>query len=284
MLILIDAEMQWLAELAGKMGRPAVFTDVAIQLCLSVKVLFKLPLRQAVGMVRALLKLAGLDWPVPDYTTLCRRQKTLAVQIPYRRVDGPLSLLVDSTGIKFLGDGEWHARKHGPSRRRQWRKVHLAMDTATSDIRAVEFTSSREGDSPTLPDLLDQIPDDEQIGSVTADGAYDTRRCHTAILDRNATAIIPIRKNGRLWREDCPAAAARNTILRDVRQEGRAGWKRRSGYHARSRAEAKMRCLKAFGERIAARDPDRQTAEIHIRVALINRFNALGTAEVVRVA
>jgi len=160
----------------------------------------------------------------------------------------------------------------------------LAMDTATSDIRAVELISSREGDRPTLPDLLDQSPDDERIGSVTADRAYDTRRCHTAIPDRNATAITPIRKNGRLWREDCPAAAARNTILRDVRQKGRAGWKRRSGDHAKSRAEAKMRCLKAFGERIAARDPDRQNAEIHIRVALINRFNALGTAEVVRVA
>jgi IS5 family transposase len=253
-------------------------------LCLSVKVLFKLPLRQAVGMVRALLKLAGLDRPVPDDSTLCRRQKTLAVQIPYRRSDGLLDLLVDSTGIKFLGDGEWHARKHGPSRRRQWRKVHLAMDTATSDIRAVEFTSSREGDSPTLPALLNQIPEDEQIGSVTADGAYDTRRCHTAILEHKATAIIPIRKNGRVWREDCPAAVARNAILCDVREEGRAGWKRRNGYHVRSRAEAKMRCLKAFGDRIAARDPDRQTAEIQIRVALINRFNALGTADVVRVA
>lgn len=283
-LILIDPEMDWLAEPVGKMGRPAVFSDAAIQLCLSIKVLFKLPLQQAVGMVPALLKLAGLDWPVPDYTTLCRRQKTLAVQIPYRRADGPLNLLVDSTGIKFLGDGEWHARKHGPSRRRQWRKVHLAMDTATSDIRAVEFTSSREGDSPTLPALLDQIPEDEQIGSVTADGAYDTRRCHTAILEHEAKAIIPIRKNGRLWREDCPAAVARNAILRDVREEGRAGWKRRNGYHVRSRAEAKMRCLKAFGERIAARDPDRQTAEIHIRVALTNRFNALGTADVVRLA
>ena len=196
----------------------------------------------------------------------------------------PQNIDFRNNAIKFLGDGEWQARKHGPSRRRQWRKVHLAMDTATSDIRAVEFTSSREGDSPTLPALLDQIPEGEQIGSVTADGAYDTRRCHTAILEHEATAIIPIRKNGRLWREDCPAAVARNAILRDVREEGRAAWKRRNGYHIRSRAEAKMRCLKAFGERIAARDPDRQTAEIHIRVALMNRFNALGTADVVRVA
>ncbi|MFN3578118.1 MAG: IS5 family transposase [Tabrizicola sp.] len=284
LLILIDPEMLWLAEPAGKMGRPAVFSDVAIQLCLSLKVLFRLPLRQTVGMVRALLKLAGLDWPAPDDTTLCRRQKTLAVQIPHRRADGPLNLLLDSTGIKFPGEGEWHARKHGPARRRQWRKVHLAMDRATSDIRAVEFTSSREGDSPTLPALLDQTPEDEQTGSVTAGGACDTRRCHTAILEHGATAIIPIRKNGRLWREDSPAAVARNAILRAVREEGRAAWKRRNGDHVRSRAEAKMRCLKAFGDRIAARDPDRQTAEIHIRVALMNRLNALDTADVVRCA
>ncbi len=235
-------------------------------------------------MVASLLRMAGLDWPVPDYSTLCRRQKTLAVQIPYRRASGPLNLLVDSTGIKFLGDGEWQARKHGPQGRRQWRKIHLAMDTATSDIRAVEFTPSRDGDSPVLPDLLDQIPEDEPISTVTADGAYDTRRCHTAIIERQATAIIPLRKNGRPWKEDGPAAAARNDIFRATRHFGRAFWKRWTGYHLRSRVEAKMRCLKAFGERIAARDPDRQTAEVHIRIALMNRFSALGTAEIVRVA
>ena len=100
-----------------------------------------------------------------------RRQKSLAVQIPYRRADGPLDLLVDRTGIKFLGDGEWRARKHGPQGRCRWREVHLAMDTATSDIHAVEFTPSREGDSPVLPELLDQTPTDEPIGTVTADGA-----------------------------------------------------------------------------------------------------------------
>ena len=246
--------------------------------------LFKLPLRQTAGMVASLLKLAGLDWPVPDLSTLCRRQKNLAVQVSYRGADGPLNLLVDSTGIKFLNDGEWQAREHGVRGRRQWRKVHLAMDPATSDIHAVEFTPSRDGDSPVLPDLLGQVPEGEQIGTMTADGAYDTRCCHTAIFAREATPIIPIRKNGRLWKDDCPAARARNETLRATRHYGRAFWKRWTGYHARSRIEAKMRCLKSFGERIMARDPDRQTAEIHIRIALTNRFNALGTAEIARVA
>ena len=284
LLIWLDKEMAWLAPPDGSPGRPSVFSDAAIQFCLTIKVLFKLPLRQTTGMVASLLKLADLDWAVPDYTTLCRRQKTLAVQIPYRRAGGPLNLLVDSTGIKFLGDGEWQARKHGIQDRRQWRKVHLAMDTATSDIRAVEFTPSSDGDSPVLPELLDQIHEGEEIGTVTADGAYDTRRCHTAIIDRQATPIIPIRKNGRPWKEDCPAAIARNETLRATRHYGRAFWKRWTGYHVRSRIEAKMRCLKAFGERIAARHPDSQTAEIQIRVALINRFSALGTAEIIRMA
>ncbi len=157
------------------------------------------------------------------------------------------------------------------------------MDTATSDIGAVEFTPSREGDSPVLPDLLGQIPEGEAIGTVTGDGAYDTRRCHTAIVERQAVAIIPTRKNGRPWKEDCPAARVRNETLRATRYYGKAFWKPWTGYHARSRIEAKMRCLKAFGERIAARDPDSQTAEIQIRIALINRFSALGTAEIARV-
>ena len=96
MLIWIDEDMAWLAPHEGCPGRPPVFSDAAIQFCLSVKVLFKLPLRQTAGMVASLLRLAGLDWPVPDFSTLCRRQRTLAVQIPYRRIDRPLNLLVPS--------------------------------------------------------------------------------------------------------------------------------------------------------------------------------------------
>ena len=194
LLIWLDKEMACLAPHGGRPGRPVLFSDAAMQFCLTIKVLFKLPLRQTTGMATSLLKLADLELAVFDYTTLCRRQKTLAVQILYRRADGPLNLQVDSTGIKFLGDGEWQARKHGVQGRCQWRTVHLAMDTATSDIRAVEFTSSSNGDSPVLPDLPDQFPEAEDIGTVTADGADDTRRCHAAVIDRDATAIIPFRK------------------------------------------------------------------------------------------
>lgn len=123
-----DPEMQWLSAPCGRPGRPARFSDSAIELCLTLKVLFNLPLRQATGLVASLLKLADLDWPVPDYTTLCRRQKTLPVALGGRPSSGGLHLLVDSTGIKIMGEGEWKTRKHGASYRRQWRKVHIGID------------------------------------------------------------------------------------------------------------------------------------------------------------
>ena len=103
-------------------------------------------------------------------------------------------------------------------------------------------------------------PEDQEIATVTGDGAFDTRRCHTAILARSGAAIIPTRQNGRFWREDCPAARVRNDILRATRLLGRAIWKNGSGHHVRRRIEAKIRGLRSFGERIASRDPDRLTA------------------------
>jgi transposase len=193
--IWFDPEMSWDALPTGRRGRQQTYSDAAIQTCLTMKVLFGLALRQTTGFVESLLHLVGLDWTVPNFSTLSRRQKTLAVNIPYRGSKGPLHLLIDSTGIKVEGEGEWHARKHGGSKRRVWRKIHLGIDEETLEIRAVEVTGNYIGDAPVLPDLLNQIPADEQIGSVTADGAYDTRKCHDAIADRGAHAVIPPRKN-----------------------------------------------------------------------------------------
>ena len=247
LLIWFDPETEWLAVPSGRRGRPATFSDAAIQTCLTLKVLFGLPLRQTAGLVASLLKLAGLDWPVPDFSTLCRRQKTLTVATPYRPSSGALHLLIDSTGIKAMGEGEWTTRKHGASRPRQWRKVHFGIDAATMEVRAVEITGSRVGDAPMLPELLAQIPPEEPIGTVTADGAYDTRACHSAIAARQACAVIPTRRNGRPWKETTPGAQARNETLRATRRFGRSTWRKWSRYHRRSRVEAKMRCLRLQG-------------------------------------
>lgn len=147
-----------------------------------------------------------------------------------------------------------------------------------------------------LPELLDQIPEREEIGTVTADGAYDTRRYHTAIhcpavhfhmheRDRpSGNRHNPEPQERAALEGGLSGGSGQNETLRTTRHYGKVFWKRWTGYHARSRIEVTMRCLKVFGERIAARDPDRQTAEIHIRIALVNRFNALGTPEIVRIS
>ena len=282
--IWFDPEMHWLSVPCGRPGRPMRFSDSAIELCLTLKTLFNLPLRQVTGLVASLIKMAGLDWPVPDYTTLCRRQKTLKVNLGGRASSGGLHLLVDSTGIKMTGEGEWKTRKHGASYRRQWRKVHLGIDAGTLDIRAIEVTTNAIGDAPTLPVLLAQIPGDERILSVGGDGAYDTRDCHAAIAGRGADAVIPVRRNGQPWIKDGPGVDARNEALRATRRLGRAIWKKWSGYHRRSLAETKMHCFKLLGQRVVARTFDRQITELKVRAAILNRFSEIGTPVTVRIA
>ncbi|MBN2906302.1 MAG: IS5 family transposase [Rhodobacteraceae bacterium] len=274
--IWFDPEMTWEARPTGKRGRQPTYSDAAIQTCLTMNVLFGMALRQTTGFVESLLQLSGLNWSVPDFSTLSRRQKTLNVNIPYRGSEGPLHLLIDSTGIKVEGEGEWNARKHGGAKRRVWRKIHLGIDEKTLEIQAVEFTSSDIGDAPMLPELLDQIPPDQEIGRVTADGAYDTRNCHNAIADRGAAAVIPPRKNAKFWKSDSAGAIARNEALRASKRLGRKIWWKWSGYHRRSRAETKMHCVKLLGQRLMAREPDRQVAELQVRVAVMNGFTALG--------
>ncbi len=274
--IWFDPEMIWEAKPTGKRGRQPSYSAAAIQACLTMKVLFGMALRQTTGFVESLLRLIGLDWEVSDFSTLSRRQKTLKVNIPYRCSQGALHLLIDSTGIKVEGEGEWNARKHGGPKRRVWRKVHLGIDEQTLEIRAVEVTSSDVGDAPMLPELLSQIPADQEIASVTADGAYDTRKCHDAIAERGAAAVIPPRKNAKPWKAITAGAAARNEALRASKHLGRALWRRWSGYHRRSRAETKMHCVKLLGQRLMARDFDRQVAEFQVRVAVLNGYTALG--------
>jgi hypothetical protein len=147
------------------------------------------------------LCLAGLDWSVPDFSIVCRRQKTPRVQLPCRASTTALDLLVDSTGIKFLGEGECKRKKHGAEYRRQWRKVHLGIDAHTLEIGAIEATDNSvedgAGGAPMLSELLAQIPPDEALASVSADGAYDTKACHVAIAQRGAQVGTPPRKNGK---------------------------------------------------------------------------------------
>jgi hypothetical protein len=278
-------DLAWHApEGMGKRGRPRVFSDAAIQCVLTLKVLFQLALRAAQGLVGSLIRLTGLDWPVPHYSTLSRRQRDLRVAIPCRPRGEPLHLVVDSTGVKVLGEGEWKVRRHGADRRRVWRKVHLAVDAESHEIRAVEMTDHRHGDAEILPDLLAQIPEGEGIASVTGDGAYDTRAVYEAAAARNAALLVPPRRNGKPWKMQTTGADERNETLRAVRHLGRRLWKRWSSYHRRSLAETAMARLKRLGERLAAHDPARQVAEVQIRCAILNTYNRLGMPDTVALA
>ena len=187
--------MNWEGLPTRRRGRRQSDSDAAIQTCLTLKVLFGFALRQTTGFVESLLPLAGLAWSVLDFSTLSRRQEILTVDIAYRGLNGPLPLLIDRTGIKVEGEGEWHRRKHGGSKRRLWRKLPIGIDAGSLKIRAVGMTGNEIGDAPVLPALLEQIPEDEDIASVTADGAYDTRRSYETIASRSAQAVIPPRKN-----------------------------------------------------------------------------------------
>ena len=157
--------MIWEAAPTGKRGRQPDYSDAAIQTCLTMKVLFGMALRQTTGFVESLLRLIDLDWAVPNFSTLSRRQKTLKVNIPFRGAPGPLHLLIDSTGIQVEGEGDWNARKHGGSKRRVWRKIHIAIDEKTLEIWAAEFTNSDLGDAPMLLERLDKIPPDQETAS-----------------------------------------------------------------------------------------------------------------------
>lgn len=185
--IWFDPKTQWYAQSQGKHGRNQTYSDTTIQCCLMIKSLFRLSLCMVTGFVQSLIHLCRLDWIPPDYSTICRRQKHIDIQISYEKSCNGLHLLVDPTG---LGEGEWKRKKHQPEYRHQWRKLHIGIDAKTLQIRAVQLTTNNVSDSQVFGDLLDQILQDEQIDSVYTDGAYDSKQCRQVIADRQEHAVI----------------------------------------------------------------------------------------------
>ena len=273
----------WYASTTGtqpKRGAPFTYSDVAIQCGLVIREVFHLPLRATEGFMNSLTQMMGISLKIPDYTTFCRRQSSLDVVIPRRKPKKPIHVVVDSTGLKVYGDGEWKVRKHGISKRRTWRKLHLAVDAETQDVIAVELTSNSVGDSEVFPDLLEQIDPETQIETVSADGAYDTDECHNAITAREATAIIPPREGAVEWDENHP----RTQLVRLCEELGKTEWKKQSSYHRRSLAETAMFRLKCiFGAEMKNRNFDNQVTESYCRIVAMNKMTFLGMPESVLV-
>ena len=173
-------------------GRPQAYCDAVIQMLLALKSVYRLPLRALQGFAMSLRRLALPALPVPNYSTLSRRAKALRVTLPVLRKAGEaVHLLVDNTGLKLFGEGEWKVRKHGYAKRRSWRKVHLGMDAGTGQVCAVLMTHKDVMDASVLPELLAQIPPETKIEVVIGDGAYDTKAARAAIAGRGALAVIP---------------------------------------------------------------------------------------------
>jgi IS5 family transposase len=264
----------------GKRGRPRDYTDAAIMTMATLQEVYHLPLRQTEGLTISIVELLKLELPVPDHSTLCRRRVGLEIELPRTRRDEPLHVVVDSTGFKVFGEGEWKVRQHGYNYRRTWRKLHVGINEACGEIVASVVTTSNYNDSEVLSDLLDQV--EEKIEQVSGDGAYDKRNCYETIRDRQAEAAIPPQRNAKIWRHGNTKGEplARDENLRRIRAVGRAAWKKESGYHRRSLAETAIFRLKViFGDRVLARSFAGGAAELLVRCAALNRMTQLGMPE-----
>jgi hypothetical protein len=270
---------------ARKRGRPCIYADAAVQMLLGLKQVFRLPLRALQGFAQSQRDLAFSGLPVPNYTALSRRAQKLEVVLTAPRSDEPLHLVIDSTGPKLCGEGEWKVRKNGYSKRRTWRNVHLAMDPKTGQICAALMTHQDVDDASVPPDLLDQIPADVPVEIVGGDGAYDTKLGHAVIAARGAQPSIPPREGAMPWPENTPGAGWRNEAIAAIAKGGRSKWKKCSGYHRRSLVENLMYRLKTLtGNRLWTRRIGSQATKVAIRVDVLNRMTPLARPQSVRIA
>jgi len=264
----------WLVpDLSGKPGASPYYSDLAILTMATVKAVYRLAGRQCQGFLASIFALMGIALSVPDHSTLSRRLSKLDVVLPLLPKEGARHVVVDSTGVKVYGEGEWKTRQHGMSKRRTWRKLHLGVDEATGEILAAVVTTNDVHDGEVLNDLLEAIEGD--IEQVSTDGAYDHRHCYDEIAQRGAKPVIPPRKDAVIWQHgNCKAPPhPRDENLRYIRKHGRKKWKRDSNYHRRSLAETTMFRFKAiFGGNLSSRKFDNQAVELFIKCAALNRM------------
>jgi hypothetical protein len=274
-----DAASRWRSTPTGTPGGQQVFSDLAIRTCLQLKVVYGLTLRETEGFVHSLFQMANVDLPVPDYTTLCRRQRDLAVRItPPERPPTPQHLAVDATGLKVYGEGEWKQRAHGKQKKRTWRKLHVMMDPCSGYVTAVDLGSNTHADSEYLPDLLQRSlsrpsGEEDALTAVYADGAYDEWGSRDAIRGVDATAVIPPQRNARVnAREDGKPSMNRDWATICTRWYGRTVWKQGMEYYHRSLSETTIRRFKKmFGPHVEARHPGNEHTEIRLKTRLLNR-------------
>jgi Transposase DDE domain len=281
-----DFEKAWLYVGEKQRGSQFDYSDQAILLMLTVKEVFHLTNRGVEGFMRSIFQLLNIDLPVPDHSTLSKRSNGLKVNLPKKPAQS-LDIVMDSTGLKIYGEGEWKVRMHGVSKRRTWRKLHVGANPDDGEIQAVLLTENSVSDDQAVAELLNQI--EQTILAFAADGAYDKRKVYDG-LDAHSpdvTILIPPRKNARIWKHGNSKAERlkRDENLRAIRQSGRQAWKDDSGYHVRSLAETIMFRLKTiFGDELSTRLMATQTTQAVIRCAALNKMTHLGMPQSYKVA
>jgi hypothetical protein len=281
-----EAVQAWQAEPRTTRGGRPDYSTLAIRTALTLRAVFRLPFRQTEGLIGSVIGLLGLDLAVPDHTTLCRRAETLEVPRPRPRGDGePVHLLVDSTGLKLCGAGEWLIEKHGTRTRRSWKKLHLGLDADTGRIVAAMLTDHDVDDASQVGPLLDQTHD--PIASFTGDGAYDQDGVYAGVAERHpeASVVVPPRSTAVPSDTAETAPTRRDRHLQVIAEKGRMGWQRASGYNRRARIEAAMGRFKGvIGGGLRSRTDQRRATEVDVAVHALNRMLELGRPKSVRIA
>jgi Transposase DDE domain len=272
-----DAIDAWPPPQTGKRGAQPVYSDLAIETALTLRLLFRLPLWQTEGFLHSILTLMDLTLPCPDHTTLSRRNATVEVR---RQIDrapqGSVCVIVDSTGLKVCGQGEWHAQKHGEKRHKRWKKLHIGVDDQ-GRIVASMVTESHEQDPSQVPELLIQI--DREIDRFVGDGMYDQEPVYAAVEKHSpgGRVIIPPRKDAVLSPTAATSPTQRDQHLLEIERAGQFDWKRTSGYYLQSHAEnAFSRFKRTFGGGLRAKRDESQEREASLACQLLNRMRELG--------
>jgi len=276
-----DFEKVWLYTGEKQRGSQFDYSEQAIEIMLMIKEVFHLTNRGVEGFVGSLFQMMNLDLPVPDHSTLSKRGKSMQVRLP-RKTSESLNLVLDSTGLKIYGEGEWKVRKHGYSKHRTWRKLHVGANPDNGEIQVVVLTENSISDDAVVKEMLEQIK--QTILSCAADGAYDKRKVYDALNEHSPEVdiLIPPRKNAHIWQHgnSKEERLKRDENLRYIRKHGRRPWKEDTGYHIRSLAETILSRLKTiFGDKLSARLLQTQTTQALIRCLALNRMSQLGMPE-----
>ena len=268
-----DAIATWEAVGVGKRGGQRQYSDLAIETALTLRLIFHLPLRQTEGFLTSIFGMLGLELSTPDHTTLSRRGQHLDLPLRRAPAGAGLHLMVDSTGLSIVGEGEWAAAKHGGRGRRGWKKLHLGVDRS-GVIVARALTEASVDDATTGITLIEAV--DGALGRVTADTAYDTVGFYEAAGARGATVVVPPTRTANVSRRG-PRSRARDRTILAVKERGRRRWKKMSGYHGQARVEnAFFRYKSIIGDSLRACSPAGRGTEVVLACNILNQMTGLG--------